>query len=309
LSAAYEDIGNLSNALTEFKNFITLKDEINAADTATRLQNQQISARVESLEKENKMLEVEKMAAIGQLTAGVAHEINNPVNFIASNISPVRKNIADIIMLLQQYETAMKNNPGSETLKILRQSLEIDFAIDETGELLKGIENGAHRIREIVNALRVITRLDEESFKVADVHEEIDAVLLMLQNKISSNLVIKKEFGNVTPFEHFPALLSQALMNVLQNAIEAASESGTVIIRTFENDTSVHVIITDSGKGMNDKVKRKIFEPFFTTKEVGAGLGLGLSVARSIVEQHRGSIELESEPGKGTVVKMILPKR
>jgi len=312
LSAGYEAIDNLKDALIEYKNFIALKDEINSAETTTRLQNQQISSKVIALEKENKMLEVEKMAAIGQLTAGIAHEINNPVNFIASNISPVRKNIADILTLLWHYEEMLQENSSEEkkaALKKMKQSLEINYAIDETNQLLKGIENGANRIKEIVNALRVITRLDEESFKAADVHEEIDAALLMLENKIGSGTVIMKQYGNVGPFEHFPALLSQALMNILQNAIEAIGEGGNVVIKTFEENNSVCITITDTGKGMNEKVKRKIFDPFFTTKEVGAGLGLGLSVARSIIEQHQGTIAVESAPGTGTEVKLTFPLR
>ena len=165
------------------------------------------------------------------------------------------------------------------------------------------------RIKEIVRAFRVITRLDEESFKTADIHEEIDAALLMLQSKIGTGTVIMKEYGNVKPFEHFPALLSQALMNILQNAIEAISGSGQVLIQTFQENNLVCIMITDSGKGMTEKVRRKIFDSFFTTKDVGAGWGLGLSVARSIVEQHHGTIEVESAPGNGTRVKLIFPLR
>ena len=312
LSAGYEANGNLRDALHEYKNFIALKEEINSLETATLLRNQQITARVEALAIENKLLEAEKMAAIGQLTAGVAHEINNPVNFIASNISPMRNNIVDILALLGHCEEMLLENSDEEkkaALKKMKQSLEIDYAINETYQLLEGIENGAKRIKEIVNALRVMTRLDEEPFKAADVHEEIDAALLMLENKIGSGTVITKQYGDVVPFEHFPALLSQALMNILQNAIEAIDEDGHIVIKTCQENNAVCISITDTGKGMHEKVKRKIFDPFFTTKGVGAGLGLGLSVVRSIVERHQGTMEVVSAPGKGTEVRLILPLR
>jgi signal transduction histidine kinase len=147
--------------------------------------------------------------------------------------------------------------------------------------------------------LRVITRLDEASFKFADVHEEIDAVLLLLKNKAGNDTIITRDYGRFLPFEHYPALLSQALMNVIQNALEATASGGQVTIKTFEESNAICISITDSGKGIPEPVKRKIFDPFFTTKEVGAGLGLGLPVVKSIMERHRGSILWKANLVKG----------
>jgi signal transduction histidine kinase len=310
LSDHYEKESRFDMALDFYKKAQHLSAEMNVAEIASRIQNIEISRRMELLEREKKLLEMEKMAALGQLTAGVAHEINNPVNFVASNISPVRKNIEDILGVLHRCEEIINEFSSEEKkaeLKQLRSDYDLDYSIEEIDRLLKGIENGASRIREIVAGLRTFTHPDEEEFKAADIPEGINAAITLLSSRMRNSITTEKQFGDVPPFEHYPSLLNQAFMHILLNAAEAIDHNGIITIKTFKEDSRIAIEISDTGKGMTDDVKRKMFNPFYTTKDVGEGTGLGLALTRNIIEKHHGKIEVLSEKGKGTTVRLSLP--
>ena len=310
LSDHFEKESRFDVALDFYKKSQHLCSEMNVAEIASRMQNMEISRRMELLEREKKLLEMEKMAALGQLTAGVAHEINIPVKFVASNISPVRKNIEDILGVLHRCEEIINEFSSEEKkaeLKQLRSDYDLDYSIEEIDRLLKGIENGASRIREIVSGLRTFTHHDEEEFKAADIHEGINAAITLLSSRMRNSITIEKQFGDVPPFEHYPSLLNQAFMHIIMNAAEAIDNIGIITIKTFKEDSRIAIEISDTGKGMTDDVKRKMFNPFYTTKDVGEGTGLGLALTRNIMEKHHGKIEVLSEKGKGTTVRLLLP--
>jgi len=256
------------------------------------------------------LVEAEKMASLGQLTAGIAHEINNPINFVKSNIKPLQLDIKDLIEVIDEYEklhTTDANDIQSQLSNIdkFKKQIDVGYVKTEIVSLMKGIEEGAERTAEIVRGLRTFSRLDESEVKVVNIHEGIDSTLVLLRNTIPDSIVIEKDFQAGGNIECFPGKLNQVFMNIISNGIQAIKESdptgciGTVTIATKDIGNSIEIRIKDSGKGMTEDVKHKIFDPFFTTKDVGEGTGLGLSIVFKIVQKHRGKIDVISSPGNG----------
>lgn len=268
---------------------------------------------------QTKLVEVEKMASLGLLTAGIAHEINNPINFVSGNIQPLKKDVEDLMELLKEYDKMVKKHDLKgefESVEVLKERIDFDFLKQEITDLLAGIEEGAKRTTEIVHGLRSFSRLDEDEKKWADLNDSLDDTLLILKSRLAdSNIEVVKEYGKMPRVMCFPAKLNQVFLNLLTNAIQSIEEEEVndenehILIQTYENEEDVFVRIKDTGKGMSEEVKKRIFEPFFTTKDVGQGTGLGLSISFGIVEQHNGKIEVESEEEKGTTVTISLPKR
>lgn len=178
---------------------------------------------------------------------------------------------------------------------------------DEIESLFNGIEEGAIRTREIVMGLKNFSRLDEDVFKQANIHEGINSTLVLLKNKFKNRISIHKDYGELPTIECLPGKINQVFMNILNNAIQAIEDSGEIYIRTFAENDKVKISIRDTGVGMTEGVKKHIFEPFFTTKDVGAGTGLGLSISFGIIEKHNGKIDVKSEPEKGTEFTITLP--
>lgn len=274
----------------------------------TRTYNDLESTHRQLQETQTQLVAAEKMASLGQLTAGVAHEINNPVNFITGNIEPLKNDVHDLIRILDAYEKAVQNGDTTSLGKVsaLRQELEIDYVKKEIQDLLAGIDEGASRTAEIVRGLRTFARLDEHDRKTFDIIESIDSTLSLLQHKMD-HISIERQYHPVPDLEGYPGKINQVLMNVLDNAIQAMPEGGKIIINTDAKRDHVEIRIKDNGIGIPDEVKGRIFEPFFTTKDVGDGTGLGLSISHGIIEQHGGKITIESEEGKGTEVIITLP--
>jgi len=265
---------------------------------------------------QSQLVNAEKMASLGQLTAGIAHEINNPINFVVSNVKPLKRDIDDILTLLTKYGEIQDDKNVNEKLKEikdLKQELDTDYAIQEINLLLKGIDEGASRTSEIVKGLKNFSRLDEDDLKQADIHEGLNSTLALLNSNIARDeITIKKEYGNLTPIECYPGKLNQVFMNILNNAIQAIAANktkpGEIKIKTDLIDgKTVRISIKDNGPGMTEEVKHKIFEPFFTTKNVGEGSGLGLSIVYGIIEKHKGEISVESAPGQGAEFIISLP--
>jgi signal transduction histidine kinase len=251
------------------------------------------------------------MASIGQLTAGIAHEINNPVNYINAGIESLKTNVKEIEQILDMYRDLTEDNFTQKMKIILEEEKKID--IEETRKeirnLIRSVTNGAERTTEIVKGLRTFSRLDENEIKAADLHEGIDLTLVMLHNKFKQHVEIIKEYGELPLVECFPGKLNQVFMNILSNAIEAIPEKGTITIKTWGDkpDGKVFISIKDDGEGMSEKTMSNIFNPFFTTKEIGKGTGLGLSISHGIIEQHKGTINVKSDPGIGTKFIISLP--
>jgi signal transduction histidine kinase len=285
---------------------------------------QKVTIRTEELENalrnlqntQSQLVNQEKMASLGQLTAGIAHEINNPINFVSSNIAPLKRDIKDIMEVINFYrETGEKEFSSSsiKEAKKLEQDLELDYVLDEVDQLLKGMEDGAKRTVEIVKGLRLFSRVDEQDVKKVDLHDGINSTIILLNSSIPGKIRIIREFGELPLVECLAGKINQVFMNIINNAVHALSDHLDTIkdpkieIRTKAFLDHIVVEIEDNGPGMSPQVKQKIFEPFFTTKAVGRGTGLGLSIVYSIIENHKGTLEVISEEGQGTIFKISLP--
>lgn len=274
---------------------------------------------------QTQLVQSEKMSSLGQLVAGVAHEINNPVNFIYGNLNYANDYIQDLLGLLQLYQEQIPNPPSAIQSAIT--AIDLDFLIEDLPKLLISMRVGAERIREIIASLRTFSRLDEAEFKTVDLHEGIDSTLMILQNRLKPKgqpaIRIIKEYGDLPKVQCFPGQLNQVFMNVLSNALDALEEnlgnqasnskatspSPTIWIRTqaiADNHLSIH--IRDNGPGIAEEVQAQLFDPFFTTKPVGKGTGLGMSISYQIVaEKHNGTLRCISQPGEGAEFIITIP--
>ncbi|TAH20364.1 MAG: hypothetical protein EAZ08_05850 [Cytophagales bacterium] len=280
--------------------------------------NAQLRITLDELKKaQAQLVSSEKMASLGQLTAGIAHEINNPVNFTYAGAISLRTDFNDLIQLLEQYrqisiENVMTNLPLA---KKVEKDVSYPEIREEIDELLVSIKRGAERTAEIVKSLRTFARLDEDTLKKVDIEENLDATLVMLHSQYKDRIEIVKQYGKIPPVECLPGQMNQVFMNILMNAIQATEGKGKIFISTAypsvhadeKYKNAIEISIRDTGTGMSEEVKNNIFEPFFTTKDVGSGSGLGLSVSFGILEKHKGEIKVFSELGKGSEFVIILP--
>ncbi len=266
------------------------------------------------------LVQSEKMASLGVLTAGVAHEINNPINFIVSGIKGLSHLTADVWKILDAYgeltaENAEQKLTGIETLK---KELDIDDIRSGVADLMENIRIGAERTADIVQGLRTFSRLDESMKKTVDVHENLNSALMLLHHRYKDRISIEKEYGSIPLLLCYPGRLNQVFMNILSNALDAIEErlkkeetDASISIRTEMKEKNgepwVAIRIADTGTGIPEAILPRIYEPFFTTKEIGRGVGLGLSIIHGIVSDHGGFIETESELGQGTAFTICLP--
>ncbi|HLT07727.1 MAG TPA: 7TM diverse intracellular signaling domain-containing protein [Cyclobacteriaceae bacterium] len=265
---------------------------------------------------QTQLVNQEKMASLGQLTAGIAHEINNPINFVSSNISPLRRDINDILEMIALYREKGEEEFSAESKKELKnfeEDIELDYLLVEVDQLLQGIDDGARRTVEIVRGLRLFSRVDEQDVKKVDLHDGLDSTLILLNSSMQGKIKVTKQYGELPLVECLAGKINQVFMNVINNAIHAlldpshAIENPEIIIRTSLMGEEVRIEIQDNGVGMPDHVKEKVFEPFFTTKEVGKGTGLGLSIVYTVIENHKGRLEIYSKVNEGTNFVIILP--
>lgn len=283
--------------------------------------NEELQVTLDNLkETQTQLVDAEKMASLGQLTAGIAHEINNPINFITSNIKPLKLDLSEVYTIVDGF-AKLPDNCSPDQLKEakdLLQDYDYDFLKDEIESLVSGISDGAVRTSEIVLGLRNFSRLDEDVVKKANLNEGLDSTMVLLRNKTKGQVDIIRDYDpNLMDIDCFPGKLNQAFMNILNNAVYAVNnhkyEEGvkpaiTIKTRSVNADTvAVHLI--DNGIGMDENTKKKLYEPFFTTKDVGEGTGLGMSIVFKIIDKHRGRIEVNSELGKGTEFILFLPVR
>jgi len=286
--------------------------------------NRQLDLRNKELEESNnalktmqsQLLQQEKMAAIGQLAAGVAHEINNPIGFIHSNLGTLKRYVEKIlnyndlcdalIRLCSGEEAGLKvAEKAKETLEA-RQKAKLDVIFDDLSNVVAESQEGTERVRRIVADLKSFSRADDAKLEYADIAEVLESTLGIVWNELKYKVTLKKEFGDTPHILCHPGQLSQVFMNLLMNAAHAIEDKGYIFVRTFVETDHLCVEIADTGKGISEENIPRLFEPFFTTKSVGTGTGLGLSIAYDIVNKHKGSIEVKSEVGEGTTFTIRL---
>jgi len=259
---------------------------------------------------QGQILQQEKMASIGQLAAGVAHEINNPMGFITSNLGTLAKYQQKLFEYQKNLEASL-NETAEEGLKEraqeLRKKLKIDYLRDDIDDLLSESKEGAERVREIVQNLKGFSRVDQAEYAEVDLNDCLDKTLSIAANEIKYKAQVEKDYGELPLVACFPQQLNQVFLNLLVNAAQAIEDHGIICISTLDLGDMVQIDITDNGSGIPAENLEKIFEPFFTTKEVGKGTGLGMSISYEIIQKHGGDIQVASEVGQGTTFSITLP--
>jgi signal transduction histidine kinase len=264
-------------------------------------------------ETKNQLLQSEKMASIGQLSAGVAHEINNPVGFIKSNFSSLKHYAKELSTVIEKYTETLKSIDDPKIKEILENTEEehdVEFITEDIENLLSESFDGISRIEDIVKSLKHFSRADTNKWESADINEGIESTLKVVAHELKYIANIDKNFGDLPPVQCLPMQINQVLMNLLVNAGQAMNKEqkdGMISISTKKESENIEITIEDNGKGIKQENLNKIFDPFFTTKPVGKGTGLGLSLSYSIIQKHQGEITAKSELNKGTRFTILLP--
>lgn len=276
--------------------------------------NTRLKRALKELKKaQAQLIQTEKMSSLGQLVAGIAHEINNPVNFIHGNIAHIHNYGEDLLHLINLYQ---QYHPDChEEIEDFTAEIDLDFLQSDLVEMLSSMKMGTERIKSIVLSLRNFSRLDESDFKEADLHEGLDSTLLMLNHRLKPDVEVCKDYGDLPLVACYPAQLNQLFLNIFTNALDAILseeiQPKQIVIKTSKiDDNLVQISIKDNGLGIPRNIKAQIFDPFFTTKPIGQGTGLGLSISYQIVvNQHRGKLICNSAPGQGTEFIIEIPIR
>ncbi len=279
------------------------------------LKNNELERAYKELKSaQSQILQQEKMASIGQLAAGIAHEINNPVGFIMSNLNSLQKYCDRFVDFIKVQEEAIKEiSPNHlkdeliDRLKEYKKSQKIEYMMEDVHDLIKESIEGAERVKRIVQDLKSFSRVDEAEFKMADINAGIESTINIVWNELKYKVTLKKEYGDIPLTKCNPGQLNQVFMNILVNSAQAIEKKGEIHVKTWHKDKDIYISISDTGCGIPRENINKIFEPFFTTKEVGKGTGLGLSIAYDIVKKHKGEITVQSEVGKGTTFVIKIP--
>ena len=256
---------------------------------------------------QDQLVQSEKMASLGQLTAGIAHEINNPINFVSSNLEALKLDFEDLNQLLVLFPKLQDGSIDKTTLLNKAKDIDLDFLLEEMNALIEGMGRGATRTRDIVSSLKTFSRQGQEVFLPADIHEGIDAALMILSNQLKHRIVVEKQYGNLPAIDCQIDKLNQVFVNLINNASDAINGEGKITIKTSQQDNWVEIKIKDTGSGMDEATQKHIFEPFYTTKEIGVGTGLGLYISYGIIEQHHGNIRVWSKLEEGTEFTILLP--
>jgi two-component system NtrC family sensor kinase len=263
---------------------------------------------------QEQLVQSEKMASIGQLAAGVAHEINNPIGYIFSNFCTLENYIAGLLEMLSTYEkaeTSIVNCEALEDVRAVRERIELAYLKEDIPFLMSESKEGISRVRKIVQDLKDFSRVEaHQEWQWANLHQGIDSTLNIVSNEVKYKADVVKEYGDIPDIECLPSQINQVIMNIVVNAAHAiGTERGTITIRTGVDFGSgmVWIDISDNGSGIPKEIQSRIFDPFFTTKPIGAGTGLGLSLSYGIVQKHHGNIAIDSEPNRGTCFRITLP--
>lgn len=259
---------------------------------------------------QSQMLQREKMASIGQLAAGVAHEINNPIGFVSSNLRSLDKYIKKLTEYLELLERSIKERAPEnwEEIKTQRKKLKIDFLLEDCDDLIAESLDGSGRVRKIVQNLKTFSRVDQAEEQLADLNECLESTIAIVWNELKYKAQLEKDFAELPDIYCSPQELSQVFTNILVNAAQAIEKKGLVKIRSWLENETIFISIQDNGSGIAKENLEKIFEPFFTTKPVGEGTGLGMSISYEIIKKHGGDILIDSEIGRGTTFTISLPR-
>ncbi|CUI04094.1 Signal transduction histidine kinase [Janthinobacterium sp. CG23_2] len=299
--APLEVIGSLTD--------ITIRKTMEEALYSKGQEQQLLIGRLQ--EAQNQLLQSEKMASIGQLAAGIAHEINNPVGFVNSNMGSLQKYVETLFGVVREYDAAIAAHspPPALTAAIAQIGKRADLAFlqDDATDLVRESMDGLKRVKDIVQALKDFSHVGENEWQVADLHHGLDSTLNIVSNEIKYKATVDKQYGQIPQVTCLASQLNQVFMNLLVNAGHAIKEKGVITIRTGAEDGWVWVAVSDTGCGIAQEHLNRIFEPFFTTKPVGSGTGLGLSLSYGIVNKHGGRIDVASVPGEGTTFTVRLP--
>ena len=313
----------ITTAINSANFYQALKEERSHLEKRVEGRTQDLNEKNESLEAtldelkltQAQLVHSEKMSGLGQLVAGIAHEINNPVNFIYGNLACAEEYTGDLLSLLETYQ-AQYAQPN-KAIEEKKEEIELDYLMSDLPQMIASMKMGAERIKEIVLSLRTFSRMDESDMKTVDIHEGIDSSLLILDHKIKgdgiSSIGVVKDYGDLPKIQCYAGQLNQVFMNILANAIDALYEleeqaNKQISISTEVCEAGLQIAISDNGPGIPDSVRRKMFDPFFTTKEVGKGTGLGLSISYQIVcDRHKGSLTCKSAVGEGSTFLIEIP--
>ena len=306
------------------RNLLKIKSHQDDLSRYSSLLEGQVAERTSALETVNlqldetysQLLQAEKLAALGQLAAGVAHEINNPIGFVSSNLGTLNGYLKDLLKIVEAYEDVIAAQPGKTQeyadLQSLKAELDLDFLRTDAPQLITESLDGVTRVRGIVKDLKNFAHVDvSPEWGAANLHECLNSTLNIANHEIKYKATVIKDYGELPEVECLPSQLNQVFLNLLVNAAQAIPENGqgTITVRTSADSENVRIEICDSGCGITPENIKKIFDPFFTTKPVGTGTGLGLSLSYGIIKRHHGRIEVGSEVGRGTTFRITLPIR
>jgi len=303
-----DEISEMARAVEQFQ-----EDRRQLALSKAALQVEK--ARQEELinklaEAHSQLLQSEKMASIGQLAAGVAHEINNPVAFVNSNLGTLQRYVATLFKALAAYEKSeVEMTPETQAaIAELKRAIDIVYVHEDVASLLSESRDGLQRVTSIVQGLKGFSHVDEVEKQWANLEKGLDSTVNLVWSELKYKAELIKEYCGIPDIECIPSQLNQVFMNLLINAVQAIEERGHIILRTGQDEERVWIEVEDTGKGINPEHLDRIFDPFFTTKPVGIGTGLGLSISYGIVKQQGGRIDVSSVLGKGTIFRVVLPR-
>lgn len=290
---------------TQYNNLEIRKDEIETAHSELK-------------QTQSQLIHSEKMASIGQLAAGVAHEINNPVAFIKSNLNTLSGYWDSISRTMTAYEKLCEKVSSEhpqefsayiDDINRVRKEEDVNFLMEDASDLISESNEGAHRVQDIVQGLKSFSRLDDNTEKEVDINQGIESTLKVIWNEIKYKCDVEKNLGQIPMLLCHAGQLNQVFMNLIVNASQAMPDKGIIMIDTYQEDNDIVIKIKDTGKGIEAENLKSIFDPFFTTKPVGSGTGLGLAISYGIIREHEGTISVDSEVDKGTCFTIRLPIR
>lgn len=310
---AVEDVTEMTQRIQDYR---SMRDKALEEIKQRKLVEQALKEANRKIE--NQLIQSEKMASIGQLAAGVAHEINNPTGFVSSNLKTLSEYQQDMTMLIVEYRKLIANLKDTnnnrafiskqvEHIESLEAKVDIDFILNDIQNLISQSRDGTERIKKIVLELKDFAHPGIQKLMYADINHELDSTLNIVWNELKYKAKIIKDYGDLPEIQCYPQKLNQVFLNLLVNAAQAIEKEGEIRITTRADDGWVEIVISDTGVGITEENLPRIFDPFFTTKEVGKGTGLGLHMAYNIISQHNGTIDVTSKVGEGTTFNIRIP--